>query len=141
MASLGSINTTTDMLTNDDAFAQNVGVLSRTGSINLKVAATTNLYTVPSARVAVVTSVIIRVTAATAFTVAPTAGIGIAAGESDIMQSTSLLGLIILGGLYGYSCEGYFVSGVASDIIKLGINVGATATTATGEVTLIGYLI
>lgn len=116
-------------------------ILSITTGIDLKTIATTNLYTVPAGRRCVVTGIIIHVTAATAFTGAPTLGVGIAAGEIDIMPFTALTGLTILDGLYRYSPEGYYVSGAAADVIKLGIDTGAIATTATGEVTLIGFLL
>lgn len=141
MTAFGAISSTTDMMTNADGFVQDMGVLSRTGSIDLKVATTTNLYTVPTARVAIVTDIVFRVTAATAFTVAPTLGVGVAAGEADIMGSTVLTGFTVLGGLFRYSCEGFYVSVAAASVIKLGIDVGATATTATGEVTVLGFLI
>ena len=116
-------------------------ILSITTGIDLKTVATTNLYTVPTGRRGVVTGIIIHVTAADTFTVAPTLGVGVAAGEVDIMPSTALVGLTVLDGLYRYSPEGYYVSVAAAGVIKLGIDTGATATTATGEVTLIGFLL
>src|ERR1035437_5777659 len=116
-------------------------ILSTVGGINLKTVATTNLYTVPTGKVAMITEVIIRITAATSFTVTSTLGVGVAAGEADIMASTALVGLTVLGGVYRFSCEGTYVSVAAASVIKLGVDTGATATTATGEVTLIGFLL
>lgn len=116
-------------------------ILSITTGIDLKSVATTNLYTVPTGKRCVVTGIIIHVTTADTFTVAPTLGVGVAAGEADIMPSTLLTGLTILDGLFRYSPEGYYVSVAAAGVIKLGVDTGATATTATGEVTLIGFLL
>lgn len=116
-------------------------ILSITTGIDLKSVATTNLYTVPTGRRAVVTEVVFRTTVATSFTVTCTAGVGVAANEEDIMASTVLTGLNVLNQLYRFSCEGAYVSVAAAGVIKLGVDVGATATTATGEVTLIGFLL
>ena len=116
-------------------------ILSTVAGIDLKAVATTNLYTVPTGKVAIITEVLIRITTATALTITSTLGVGVAAGEADIMASTALVGLTLLGGVYRFSCEGTFVSVAAASVIKLGVDTGATATTATGEVTLIGFLL
>jgi len=116
-------------------------ILSTTTGINAKTVATTNLYTVPAGKTAIITGVIIRCTTATAVTVVPTLGVGIAAGEADIMPSTALTGLDLTTEFYRYSVEGVAVTGAAAAVIKLGIDTGATATTMTIAVDLIGYLI
>jgi len=116
-------------------------ILSTTTGINAKTVATTNLYTVPAGKTAIITGVIIRCTVATAVTVVPTLGVGIAAGEADIMPSTALTGLDLTTEFYRYSVEGVVVTGAAAAVIKLGIDTGATATTMTIAVDLIGYLI
>jgi len=116
-------------------------ILSTTTGINAKTVATTNLYTVPAGKTAIITEVIIRCTTATAVTVVPTLGVGIAAGEADIMPSTALTGLDTATEFYRYSVEGTAVTGAAAAVIKLGIDTGATATTMTIAVDLIGYLV
>lgn len=115
--------------------------LSVTTGIDGKVATTTNLYTVPSGRTAIITHAVIRVSAASAITVPPSLGIGVAAGEDDIYTSTSLVGLDTTGEVYVFASEGLQVAVAAASVIKLGIDTGATATTATLEVDLFGYLI
>ena len=116
-------------------------ILSKTTGIDAKVVATTNLYTVPAGKTTIVTSAVIRVTAADTITVAPTLGIGIAAGEDDIIASTLLTGLDAVTKLWRFDVEGIAVIGAAAEIIKLGIDVGATATTMTISIDLIGYLL
>jgi hypothetical protein len=116
-------------------------ILSQTTGINAKTTGTTTLYTVPTGKRAYVTSILFHCTTATSFTVEPTLGVGVAAGEADIMPSTALTGFTALDKVYRYSPEGTYVSNAASDVIKLGIDTGATATTATIEVFLIGFLI
>ena len=116
-------------------------ILSITTGIDAKVIATTNLYTVPTGRRAIVTEIVFHVSAATLITVVPTLGVGVAAGEIDIMASTVLTGLDALDEVYRFSPEGIYVSNAAAAVIKLGIDVGATATTMTLRVVLIGFLI
>ncbi len=116
-------------------------ILSQTTAIDAKTTGTTTLYTVPTGIKAYITEIVFRCTAASAFTVEPTLGVGVAAGEADIMPSTALTGFTALNKLYRFSAEGTYVSCAAADVIKLGIDTGATATTATIEVFLIGFLI
>jgi hypothetical protein len=116
-------------------------ILSTTTGIDAKVVATTNLYTVPAGKTCVVCSTIVRVTAANNITVVPTLGVGIAAGEDDILSSAATTGLNTLGEMWRADVEGVAVTGAAGEIIKLGIDVGATATTMTIAVDLTGYLV
>lgn len=116
-------------------------VLSTTTGIDGKTIATTNLYTVPTGKTLIVTEAIVRVTTATAITVPPTLGIGIAAGESDIYAPVSLTGLNATTKIYRFSASGTYASGSAGQVIKAGIKVGATATTMTISIDLIGYLL
>ena len=116
-------------------------ILSTTTGIDAKIVATTNLYTVPVGNTAIVTGAVIRVTVADTVTVSPTLGIGIAAGEDDIISSTLLTGLNLITEFYKFNVEGIAVVGAATEVIKLGIDTGATATTMTISIDLIGYLI
>ena len=116
-------------------------ILSATPEIDAKVAVTTNLYTVPAGKICVICSVIIRVTAADTITVVPTLGIGVAAGEDDIISSAPLTGLDSAGEMWKGDVEGTAVTVAAAGVIKLGIDTGATATTMIITVYLVGYLI
>lgn len=118
-----------------------IGVLSTITGINAKNIALTNLYTVPASKTAIITGAIIRVIASSAITIVPTLGVGIATGEDDVFSSTSLTGLDDVTKVYKFTSAGTYAIGQSADIIKLGIDVGATATTMTIAVDLIGYLI
>jgi hypothetical protein len=117
-----------------------LALLSSTGSINAKTVATTNLYTVPVGKTMIPTMAVIRVTTATDITVVPTLGIGVAAGEADIFAPVALTGLDATTKIWTFITSGLSVKVVAEAIIKLGIDVGATATTMTISVDLFGYL-
>lgn len=87
-----------------------------------------------------VTSAAIECTAATSITVAPTLGVGVAAGEDDIFASVALTGLISAGKMYHLNASGLSLRAAAGDVIKLGIDTAATGTSQTISVTLLGYL-
>lgn len=110
-------------------------------TVDAKTVGTTTLYTVPTGKTAVITGAVIRCTAATAITVAPTLGIGVAAGEDDIFASTALTGLTATTKEYHFVLSGLTVKNAAASVINLGIDVAATGTSQTLAVDLIGYLI
>lgn len=116
-------------------------ILSTTSGINAKTVATTNLYTVPVGLTAIITAATIRCTAATAITVGPTLGIGVAAGESDIFSSTAITALTTTAVIYNFTALGMSVSVAAGGIVKLGIDTGSTGTSQTIAVDLIGYTV
>lgn len=117
-------------------------ILSVTTGINAKSIATTNLYTVPTGKTAIVTEILFFASTVTAFGgTVPTLGVGVAAGEVDIMASTALTGFDTTGEIYRFSCEGTYVSNAAASVVKLGIDAGATGTTFTITAVLIGILI
>ena len=115
-------------------------VLSITTGIDAKTTGTTNLYTVPTGKTAVITEAYVRCTSATAITIAGTAGIGVWAGESDMFASQVLTGLL---GLWRFRMidPWFSVVGNSDEVIKLGIDVWAIWTSMTIAVDLIGYLI
>lgn len=101
----------------------------------------TNLYTVPTGRSAVITGAVVVPTTATAVTVVPTAGIGIAAGEEDIFSSDAMTGLDSTTKRFRFDSAGTARIGAAAEVIKIGVDVAATATALVADVYLIGYLI
>ena len=117
------------------------GLLARVTGIDFTIVAATNLYTVPTGRKCVVTSAIIRVTSANTISVAAQAGIGIAAGEDDILALVTLTELTAVDKAFRMSPTITFAVGSADNIIKLGVDIGAVATTMLCEVSLFGYLI
>lgn len=118
-----------------------IGILSTTTGINGKVATTTNLYTVPSGKTAVIRGANLRLTTVTSLSGTLNAGIGIASGEQDIFSRVSMTGFNTAGKTWAFSSTGSQVVGTAGQIIKLGIATGFGGTTATLAVELIGYLI
>lgn len=115
--------------------------VSQTTAINAKVTGTTNLFTVPSGKNFVCTRAIVRCTAASAITVGPTFGIGVAAGEDDIIASAAHT-LLIASGTY-VSCLIRDPAAIATStqVIKLGIDAAATGTSMTLTVEIAGYLV
>src|SRR5688500_13192072 len=98
-------------------------ILSQTTGIDAKSTGTTTLFTVPTGKRAYITGIVFRATTVTAFGgTVPTLGVGVAAGEDDIMPSTALTNFDAANELYRYSCEGTYVSNAAASVIKLGID-------------------
>ena len=116
-------------------------LLSSIGGIDAKVIATTNLFTVPAGRSCVITRAVVRVTVADTVTVPPTLGIGIAAGEIDIFPAAALTGVATTSDLWHFNASAMLKAGLATEVIKAGIDVGATATTMTIAIDLFGYLV
>lgn len=117
-----------------------VGVLSQTAGISATATGTTNLYTVPDGKRCVVTGATIRCTAATAITDAATLGIGVAAGEEDIIDSQKVLGVHAALDAYRLNPTGKMILPQSGEIIKLGIDTAATGTSQVLAVDLYGYL-
>lgn len=119
-----------------------ISLLSRTAGIDGTSATTTNLCTVPTGRMVVVVMALVRPTTLTGFVTTATAGIGVAAGEADIFAAVALTGLSSTTVAYAFQQTALtFAVAQSTDVIKLGIDVGYVATTATLTVELIGYLI
>jgi hypothetical protein len=121
------------------ALDKKIDLIASVDSIDAKVAAVTPLFTVPTGKKLVITEINVRVIAADTVTVSPTLGVGIAAGEDDIMPSTLLSNLDVLDEVFKYETEGTFKIGKPADVVKLGIDTGATAITMTIGVDLLGY--
>lgn len=119
----------------------NIGILASVTGINGKSVATTNLLTVPSGSQAVITHVRIRLSTGTAVTGVPTVGVGIAAGEDDIMPATALTGLDTGGESWAFAPSGVQPYAGPGAVIKLGVDVAAVGTTYTMAVEVLGYLL
>jgi len=116
-------------------------VLATVTGINAKTVAATNLYTVPTGKTAIIEKVIVRVTAATAASGDAVAGVGIAAGESDIVAAQTLTGVTTVDDAFVLApSSGLFRIADAAEIVKLGIDTGDTGTAVTWDVDVIGYI-
>lgn len=114
-------------------------LLSTTTGIDGTTIATTTLYTVPTGKTTIIIRAIIRVITATAIVTPPTLGIGIAAGEADIFASTALTGLNAVTKVYTFNAVGTYIAGQSTNVIKLGIDTGATAGAMVIAIDLFGY--
>lgn len=116
-----------------------VEVKATVTGIDAKSVGTTNLYTVPTGKTLLVTHVIVRCSAATSITDAATAGVGVAGGEDDIFSSRKMTNLHTTGGVWVFSAVDRIVPVAAASTVKFGIDTGATGTSQTLVVDLVGY--
>lgn len=121
------------------SWAKSMRRLSKTTGIDAKTVATTNLFTVPSGHTVVIVFAVATTEVANTVTQRPVMGIGIAAGEEDIFSSRALTGFTASDSVYMFSNSAKLVQAEASDVIKLGIDNGSTATTHTITIELYGY--
>lgn len=119
-----------------------IGILSSTVGINAKSTGQTTLYTVPAGKTAIITQAVVRCTAASSITNGPTASIGFTStAYSDIYMPENMLALTGTTSIFGYSTVGMSASAVAATAIKFNITSGASGTSQTLSVDLIGYLV
>jgi CDP-diglyceride synthetase len=116
-------------------------LLNTVSGIDATATATTNLYTVPGGQTVVVTKVVLRVTAIDTLTVDPVGGVGIAAGEQDIFFPQTITGLTAIGDTWTFDAAAQAVDASAAEIIKLGLDTLATATTLTLAADIFGYFV
>lgn len=120
-------------------------ILSTTTGINAKTVANTALYTVPTGKTCVVTGYVVRATAGVSITNGPSAGVGNTAGTSNIAASqgmTALSGTATVGStsVFAWPIVGMSTYTSAAAVIYFNLGTGATGTSMTIAVDLIGYL-
>ena len=115
--------------------------LARVTGISGTAVATTNLYTVPTGKSVIVTRAVVRCTAATTPAAGPTFGIGVAAGEDDIVASSAHASFINSDTLVLVFPKDPAVVATSAQVIKLGIDLGSTNASMTLAVDLSGYLV
>lgn len=116
-------------------------VLSRTTNIDFKTVAATTLYTVPTGRTAIITRAVLQNQVASSISAEAAAGIGIAAGESDIFASVTLTGFYQTTKTWTWSSSGVQAAAPAGSVIKLGVDTGAVGTQQTVTCSLFGVLL
>lgn len=116
-------------------------ILSTTTGINAKTIANTALYTVPTGKTAIITYYVVRVSAATAITVGPAAGIGNVAGTNNIGASQAMNLLISTTSTFQWGIDGMSVLTVAAGVVYFNLGTAATGTSETITVDLAGYLL
>jgi hypothetical protein len=113
-------------------------LLSTVSGIDGTSTGSTNLYTVPSGKVVMVTKALIQVTAADTVTGVGTGGIGIAAGEDDIFSPITFTALDSVNKSWMFNGLDNMAVGNASDIIKFGLDTAFTASAITLKIFLFG---
>lgn len=116
----------------------NIRLATVTG-IDLKTIATTVLYTVPVGLKAVILAVVLEITTGASITADAKAGVGIAAGEDDIFASETLVNTRATDNIWMFSAKGRARTALASSVVKLGIDTGATGTTLIATAHVLGY--
>ena len=121
----------------------NVPRLATITDVDLKTTGQTTLYTVPAASAGcVVTDVMLMISASDTATVGPTVGVGISPNYNEWIAATALTTLTAL-----FKSKSLNLIAVGreplgfgpTDVIKLNITVGATATSLRGTVVLLGF--
>ena len=107
--------------------------------VDLTSTGATGLLTVPVGEVAVVTRVEFSFQTVTTVTGDPRVGVGIAAGEDDIIKPQVLVG-VAAGKVYAFNVDGIKIKGNEGEVVKLGVDVAAVATALTCDVRVFGYL-
>ena len=90
----------------------------------------------------VVDSVVVRLTAASAITVVPTAGVGFNAGGADnVFVPVALTGVTAVNDIWTFAAtaKAVYNPGAASATLLFGIDTGATGTTMLTSIDVIGY--
>lgn len=118
--------------------------LARVVSINAKNTGQTTLFTVPTSQNLIVTSVIVRLTAASGVTIQPIVSFGKTGALTDWVSAAGLpVGLSSVGSWADMSNSAISLvraSYTAGDQFKIDIATGATATTYTIECFVFGFL-
>lgn len=116
-----------------------VTILSTTTAISGTAIANTLLYTVPAGKTAVITGYVVRCTAATAITNGSAAGIGNVAGTNNISASQAMNTLTSTLATFQWSVTGISLATAAAGTIYYNQGTGATGTSQTIQIDLMGY--
>ncbi len=139
MANKGYVLQSSD---NDVANVSNI--LKETTGIDLKTIATHTIYSVPTGKKLILQDVIVLISADDTASVAATVRVGITAAFTEFVGNTTLTGLLSAGQYLSLAeSAGTSTRKVMSngDAVSLDITTGATATTLTATVYVIGYLV
>ena len=120
------------------AFAPFV-VLSETTGVDLTTTGTTDLCTIPSGQTPIILGTIFEVSNISSPTSDPAISVGIAAGETDIFPTSTLVAFDTLNKTYTFWTDAKSVHGVATDVIRMNVQTAAVATTLEADVKLIGF--
>lgn len=133
-----------DALTSIDSnFTKVPGILGKVADVDLKTTGQTTLYTVPAASTGcVVTDVMLMISDSDTATIGPTVQVGVTPSFNEWLGSTALT---TLTSLYKSKSLNSVATGREpmafgpTDVIKLDITVGATATSLRATVVILGF--
>lgn len=108
-------------------------------SIDFTTSGVANIFDVPLGQSIIIDEIFIIPTEITSLTVAPVVGVGTNSTEDNIMSSTTLTGLDAITKYFKTSGSGVGTICQSGDIIKIGIDTPATATSFLGSVLIFGF--
>jgi hypothetical protein len=117
-------------------------LISTVYDVDMKSTGQTTLLTVPDAAYLIITEVLVIVTDEDTITVAPAVSVGISASYDEWIGSTTLTGLNATG---EYASLSYSATIPVrkmfspSDVVKIDVRTGATATTFRASIQVFGY--
>lgn len=115
--------------------------LASVASISLSATGTTNLYTTPTGKTALIIAIILECTAAVSVTTPATAGAGVAAGEDDVAPSQQLVNFDTAGDTWTFMLHAKGRTIPAASILKLGVDTAITGTSQTVTAHVIGFVV
>jgi len=110
-------------------------------SVDLTAIGVTNIVTVPGGETYHIVGALVECDAAANVDSPATCGIGVAAGEDDLFDSQSLVGLVSAGKVFRFITLESIIA-TAGQTIKFGVDIVATgvgATTQTADIYLLGF--
>lgn len=116
-------------------------LLATVTGINGKTIANTALYTVPTGKTAIITAYTVRVSASSSIATGAAAGIGNVAGTNNISASQAMNTLTATTTTFVWPIAGISIASAAASIIYFNIGTGASGTSQTLVVDLLGYLV
>lgn len=119
-------------------------LLSTITSVNLKNTGQTTLYTVPAGKTLILTDIIALATTASVVAVVPIIRIGKSASYNEWLPLTTLTGFDTTNKFTSLSVSAALLmhqTFAATEVVKVDVQTGATATTLTASFYCLGFLI
>ena len=133
------------VLEQDNNDVKNVtNVLARVDSINLKTVAQTTLYTVPTSKKVIIQDILMMISDDDSASVGATVRVGKTAAFNEFVDNKTMSGLLNAGAyasLMEQVGSGTMKIMSNGDVIALDVTTGATATTLTATVFVVGFLV
>jgi len=115
--------------------------LNTRAGVDAKVVASTILYTVPAGKTAIIHGITVRCTAASGISAGATAQVEVAPTSGDIFGSQTWAGVHAQHDRWDYAAGGKSKVITAGQNLLLNITAGATGTSQTMSVDIVGHLV